>query len=100
VATFTAFNADNPGGVTASAVIHVDPVFAPSLAGGGIVNATNFQFQFAGQAGVSYTVQYATNLATPITWQTVTNFTGMEGIMPIVDTKATNAARFYRVLAQ
>lgn len=97
---FTAFNADNPGGATGSVMIHVDPVLAPTLSQPGFSNNSNFQFQFGGQSGANYRVEYATNLSPPITWFPIKNLTSTGGVEQIVDSKATNAARFYRVHAQ
>jgi hypothetical protein len=61
-----------------------------------------FQLQFTGQASANYYVQVATNLAAPAYWQTLQTFYNSTGGMyQILDSgAATNAARFYRVLAQ
>jgi hypothetical protein len=100
VVTFKTFNADNPSGVSVSTAMHVDPVLAATLSGFGFANSTNFQFQFGGQPGANYWVEYTTNLSPPITWLTVKSLTSRGGVEQIVDTKATNAARFYRVRGQ
>jgi len=98
--TFTAFNTDNPVGVSGTSVIHVDPIFAPTLSAASLASGTNFQFQFGGQPGANYWVEYATNLSPPITWLTLKSLTSTGGVEQIVDAKATNTARFYRVRAQ
>jgi len=97
--TFTAYNNDNPGGVSAATVVHVLLPNVPRLQPP--VLATNgFQFQFAGQSNANYTIQYATNLAPPVTWQTLqTIYWNLYNVIQVSD-PATNTARFYRVLAQ
>jgi hypothetical protein len=64
--------------------------------------ATNgFQFQFAGEWNANYTIQYTTNPAAPVTWQTLqTIIWNLDNVVQITDSKLTDAARFYRVLAQ
>jgi hypothetical protein len=98
--TFTAFNNDNPAGVSASTVIGVLPLIAPPLQVVGMLT-NGFQFQLSGQTNANYTVQYTTNLAPPVTWnalQTIYNSPG--GQYQVTDATATNGTRFYRVLAQ
>jgi hypothetical protein len=98
--TCTAYNNDNPGGVSASIIIEVLPLIAPGLQS--VALQTNgFKFAFEAQEGARYTVQYATNLAAPVTWNTLqTIFFSPGGPTQITDPAWTNAARFYRVLAQ
>jgi hypothetical protein len=60
-----------------------------------------FQFQFVGPTTANYTVQYATNLVSPVTWnplQIISSSNG--GTIPINDSAWTNSARFNRILAQ
>jgi hypothetical protein len=60
-----------------------------------------FQFQFAGQYSANYTIQYATSLIPPITWQTLQSiFFNNQSMIQITDASWTNEMRFYRVLAQ
>lgn len=96
---FTAYNNDNPSGVSASLMMHVDPLTVPQLQSFGW--ATNgFRFQFLGQTNANYVVQYATNLASP-NWLTLQNIYFSTGqVYSITDTTGTNGARFYRVWAQ
>jgi hypothetical protein len=98
--TCTAYNNDNPAGVSTNIVVHVQPLNVPQLQS--VVLTTNgFQFQFAGQLNANYTVQYSTNLAPPVTWQTLqTIYNSSGGVIQITDSAWTNTARFYRVLAQ
>jgi len=98
--TFTAYNNDNPAGVSASTVIHVLPLNVPQLQSP-VLLTNGFQFQFAGQLSANYTIQYATNLAPPVTWQTLQTIGYSSGdVIQINDSARTNTARFYRVLAQ
>ena len=49
-----------------------------------------------GFTGLSYRLQSSTNL---VDWFTVTNLTSTNGLMPLLDSSATNdACRFYRVV--
>jgi len=98
--TFTAYNNDNPAGVSASTVIDVLPLTMPQLLAAAM-QTNGFQFQFTGQTSANYTILYATNLMPPVSWntlQSINNSTG--GLYQITDPAATNGPRFYRVQAQ
>lgn len=98
--TSTAYNNDNPGGVSASVVIEVLPLISPGLQSAS-VQTNGFKFSFDAQESARYTVQYATNLTAPVTWiplQTI--FFSPGGATQITDPAWTNAARFYRLLVQ
>jgi hypothetical protein len=98
--TFTAYNNDNPAGVSANIVVHVQALNAPQLQSVMLL-PNGFQFQFVGQSSVNYTIQYTTNLMPPVTWQNLqTIFYSSGGAIQINDSACTNMARFYRVLAQ
>jgi hypothetical protein len=98
--TFTAYNNDNPAGVSTNTVVHVLPLNVPQLQSPALLT-NGFQFQFAGQLSANYTIQYATNLAPPVTWQTLrTIIYSSGGVIQINDSARTNTARFYRVQAQ
>jgi hypothetical protein len=97
---FTAYNADNSGGVSTNALIHValpDPpvISTPTYTG------TNFMLTFSAQQGVHYVVEQTTNLISPITWQTVAGVY-LAGTNPVVKdpTATNNIMRFYRVRVQ
>jgi hypothetical protein len=94
--TFTAFNTDNPAGVSTNLVVHVIPWTPPVLSFGGL-SGTNFTLNFPGQPGVIYIVEQTTNLAPPVVWRTVATLSSTGDLVQVTDTKATNAARFYRV---
>ncbi len=99
--TFTAYNTDNPGGVSTNLLVHIVPLNPPVLQPAPM--ATNaFQLQFEGQAGAIYTIQVTTNLTPPISWQALqTIHNSIDGVCQISDSAAvSNATRFYRVLAQ
>ena len=100
IVTFTAYNNDNPAGVSTNTVIHVQPLNVPQLQSAALLT-NGFQFQFVGQTTANYTIQYATNLVPPVTWQTLqTIYYSSGGVIQITDSAATNGTRFYHVLAQ
>jgi glucose/arabinose dehydrogenase/regulation of enolase protein 1 (concanavalin A-like superfamily) len=57
-----------------------------------------FGFAFLTQAGVAYTVEYKTALSDPA-WTVLTNLVGTGLILPVTDSAALDASRFYRVRA-
>jgi hypothetical protein len=98
---FTAYNGDNPGGVSTNLAITVLPIAAPVLEAHPIApSAPNyFSFQFDGQAEAVYTVQKAANLLAPVGWTNLTTITGTGGVVQVMD-YSPNPAGYYRVLAQ
>jgi len=98
--TYTVYNNDNPAGVSTNALLTVLPLPAPQLQGA-VVLTNGFQFQFPGTAGLEYTIQYTTNLAPPVVWNTLTTVPYSSSAMQIItDPAAATGTRFYRVLAQ
>jgi hypothetical protein len=98
--TLTAYNNDNPTGVSTNILIHVLLPNVPPLQSP-VLLTNGFQFQFAGQWSAYYNVQYTTNLAPPVVWQTlVTNYFGTDGMEQILDFTPTDQVRFYRVGVQ
>lgn len=98
--TFTAYNTDNPVGVSTNTLIHVLLPDIPQLQSPAL-STNGLQFQFAGQWNANYTIQYTTNLTAPVTWQTMqTIIWNYDNVVQISDSTPTNAARFYRVLVQ
>jgi hypothetical protein len=98
--TFTAYNADNPAGISATVIIHVaQPLNRPQLQSIGTV-AGAFQFEFTGQNGANYAIQYTTDLSPTATWQTLQTIMGDGSLVQISDPITTNGERFYRVLVQ
>ena len=99
--TFTAFNADNPQGVSTNLLVHVLPL-QPVLISAGLWTGTNFNLSFEGQSGALYVVEMATNLAPPVSWQTVTNgVVSTGGVTQVTGTNAVGAGPFfYRVGVQ
>jgi len=61
----------------------------------------NFQFNGTGAAGVTYTLNAATNLIPPVVWISVTNAVADQtGLVQLSDLSATNfPQRFYRISA-
>jgi hypothetical protein len=99
---FTAYNPDNPGGVSTNLVVHVLPLAQPWLETASFsMSPDGFQFQFNGQADAIYTVQVATNLVPPIAWQDLQTITSTGGVVQVTDPNAPNAGTsFYRVGVQ
>lgn len=95
--TLTAYNLDNPSGVSTNLLVVVDQVNPPTL--GAVAMGTNsFQFSFLAQTNASYNVQYTTNLTPPVTWQTLQTIRfSAGGVITISDPSITNPARFYQV---
>lgn len=96
--TFTAFNADNPGGVSASLLLRVLPYNQPLLQSVGRL-PNGFRFEFSGETGRSYTVEMATNLSPTVLWHTVQTISSTGGQVQVTDPATTNAAQFYRMRA-
>lgn len=96
--TLTAYNLDNPSGVSANLLVVVDPVNSPLLLVAGVVGSA-FQFSFPTQTNALYTVQYTTNLTAPITWQTLQMNFGAGAPITVQDS-STDPVRFYRVQAK
>lgn len=98
--TLTAYNLDNPSGVSTNVTVVVDPVMSPMLGSAQLNTNSSFQFSFLGQTNATYTVQYATNLIVPVTWQNLQTLFSTGEVMMITDPLGTNALRFYRVQAR
>jgi len=97
--TFAAYNYDNPGGVSNSAIVHVVAPDVPQLQSPTLLT-NGFQFQFPGQSNANYTIEYTTNLTPPVAWQTLqTIYYNFYNVIEVNDS-ITNTSRFYRVLAQ
>jgi hypothetical protein len=97
---FTAYNDDNPAGVSTNTTITVIPINPPEVQLVSVLS-NSFEFQFAGQINAYYTVQYTTNLAPPVHWMTLQSLSPSIGnVSQITDPIGTNVSRFYRVLAQ
>ena len=99
---FTAYNTDNPGGVSTNLVIQVLPLDSPLLqpASFSMSSTNGFQFQFNGQADAIYTVEVTTNLDPPVVWQDLQTITSTGGVVQVTDANATNVTSFYRVGVQ
>jgi hypothetical protein len=66
-----------------------------------VLQTNGFQFQFIGQTNASYIIQYASNLAPPVTWNTLKSiYYNQQATLQVLDNSSTNGARFYRVQAQ
>jgi hypothetical protein len=97
--TFTAYNNDNPSGVSTNIIVHIEPIIMPQLEVPKITT-NKFQFQFFAQTNANYTVQFTTNLIPPVTWQTLQTIYFNNASMIQITDLPTNSIRFYRILAQ
>ncbi len=98
--TFTAYNQDNPSGVSTNISVIVDPVNSPTLQSAGVVG-NSFQFTFLAQTNALYTLQYATNLTPPVSWQLIRTFlSSTGGVLTALDPIGANTNRFYRLQAK
>jgi uncharacterized repeat protein (TIGR01451 family) len=59
---------------------------------------TNFSLSLATEIGVSYTLQYATNLTAPIFWHAGQTITGDGTVKQLQDPAAADDQRYYRVV--
>jgi hypothetical protein len=57
----------------------------------------NFSFNWQAQAGLTYQVQFKTNLVQAVWLDLGSSILATNTTMPFVDTSATNDQRFYRV---
>ena len=94
--TLTAYNTDNPAGVTTNVQVQVVPLVLPQVGISG-TGSSAFQLSFGSQAGVNYIVEYTTNLSPSAVWQTLKTLTSTGGVITVQDTNFTNGACFYRV---
>jgi len=92
----TAFNDDNPNGVSVSIPVQVKPLMPLSVTNSGFVG-TDLKLNFFAQAGVYYSVEQSTNLAPPVTWSTIAHVLGKDLVEYLSFPKSTAPARFYRV---
>ncbi len=94
----TAYNNDNPAGVSTNILIHVQPII-PVVLTSPAISSNVFMIQFDTQNGATYYLQLATNLTPPITWTTVQTIYGTGSHLQVVDSLRTNTPVFYRVSA-
>ncbi len=88
----------NTNGLTNGALSVVTTV-GPKFASLTESAAGNFQFSGTGAAGVTYTLNAATNITPPVVWRFVTNAVADQtGLFELFDLSATNfPQRFYRL---
>ena len=92
----TAYNADNPGGVSTNALIHANLPDSPMLSATAS-NGTNLVLSFPIQGGLTYVVERTTNLAPPVVWQSAASFFSFGGTAYVTNNASTNTAAFFRV---
>ena len=98
--TFEAFNMDNPAGVSTTLLVRVQTLNPPVMQSA-TLTSNAFQFNFSVQASGRYSVQYTTNLTPPSSWLTLQYaYPLTDSVVQVSDPAWTNAARFYRVVAQ
>lgn len=97
--TFTAFNRDNPDGVSTELAVRVIPLLSPTLEAA-TLNTNIFTLSFESQIGVSYLVEQTTNLTPPMVWSTAWSGVGTGSPLTATDRAATNVMRFYRLRTQ
>ena len=97
--TFTAFNPDNPIGVSTNLLVHALPLNPPLLEFPALTT-NGFFCQFNGQSNAIYILQRATNLTPPIAWSLVKTIPNYGGVVQITNANATSMTEFYRVLAR
>ena len=95
--TLSAIAMDN-GGLTTTNSVNISVVnpLTTSLSGPTAVSVTNFQFSYLVNTGLTYVVQFSTNLAAPNWISLVTNVAASNPVV-FVDKHATNNPGFYRV---
>ena len=76
----------------------VYPLGTPRLEAPVFTSPGQFAFALYGRPGTNYIVQVSTNLADPLGWSALTNFTSPGTVSAVWDNRATNFARFYRAL--
>jgi len=97
--TFTAYNLDNPAGVSKTIGVTVIPLVVPAMTNVGW-SGNAFSVGYESQPGVTYQLQQATNLASPVVWTAVKSLVGDGAYQTMTDSSATNAMRFYRLWLQ
>lgn len=96
--TFTAYNYDNPTGVSTNVILQVVAPNPPVLTG--TLDGTNLTLNFSAQNGLYYVVEKATDLTPPIAWSTLTTVRSFGTAVAVKDSNATNTSAFYRVRTQ
>ncbi|MFM2082366.1 MAG: hypothetical protein RL380_1057 [Verrucomicrobiota bacterium] len=96
IVTVTAYNTDNPAGVSATLPLNVLPLNLPQMQSA-FVDTNGFQFQFFAQSNLSYIVQRATNLLAPIAWKSLVNKTPIADGFLSVTNPVTNPVVYYRL---
>lgn len=97
--TFTAFNFENPKGVTTNFVVQVRPPAPPVLSSPSL-SRSNLSFTFASRVGINYSLDKTTNLTPPILWTPVASVLAVSTNVTATDTSATNPVSFYRIRTQ
>jgi hypothetical protein len=94
--TATVFNSDHPTGLAATLPVNVVPLASPVLTAPRFSQQA-FSLQFTGQAGLTYDLQQATNLVSPIVWQTLQTVNSVGGVITVTNLQVTGQYLFYRV---
>ena len=92
----------NGGSITSNvASLLVLPCLPPQGFTGASTNKNQLKLQFSGTANYPYILQSATNLTTPINWQSiVTNPADVNGNWQFMNTNLNGGQKFYRAVGQ
>jgi len=90
---------NNYGSITSSIVALL--VFVPPQNFAAQTSSNGIQLQLTGTPGFPYVVQSATNLISPVIWQSIsTNYSDTNGWWQFTDTNLTGGQKYYRALGQ
>ncbi len=98
-AYFTAYNGDNPNGVSTSVTVNILPIVQPTIQSALVSNVLQFNIQT--QPRMLYSLLMATNLNPPVFWRSVYSTFGTGDVQQLSDTiTPVPPAKFYRIQAQ
>jgi len=90
---------NNYGSITSSFVSILE--FVPPQNFAAQTSSNGIQLQLTGTPGFPYVVQSATNLISPVIWQSIsTNYSDTNGWWQFTDTNLTGGQKYYRALGQ
>jgi hypothetical protein len=97
VVTLSGFNTDHPDGVSTNLTVHVYPYSEPHFTGAAFVG-TNFTLSYGQSPDVNYQIETTTNLTAPVLWTFLYGAVAQStNDALVIDSRATNEVKFYRV---